>query len=420
MYPQIIDRLVNVPLLITEDKLDIITSQVSVHLISSNLAALDRSESSKINTEFEQRNSFGVIKVENSLVAKNGGGSSGSTSYEWVRERTIGFKNDGIKTILFAVSSNGGEAAGCFPLCDLIYSLNKEGIRTIGFTDTYANSGGYAILSACSEVYATDLAAIGSVGAVMSLIDVTKMDANMGISYEILRSKEVKGGYSPHEPISPAIKRDLLDGLKLIDTKFDVSVLKYRKGKVSQETLTKLAGKSISAQEGLAIGLVDQIVTGIDEVFSLIEDSSSNSVILNLEKGVNMSENTPSIESKYIAAQAELTQLKESLNTKITAAVSEERTRCSAILNAGKTYSMDLPMIGKAIEKGYSVEQVEDSFGYIKEAFDNKSSVKTTGDTTKTDVSSIVPIKVEEQETKTYMDQLMECFPDLPKDKGGN
>lgn len=414
MYPRIIDRLVNVPLLITEDKLDVITSQVSVHLITNNLSAIDNSESSNVNTTVTTKNSFGVIEVRNSLVAKNGGGSSGSTSYEFIRSATNDFVAANINTIIFDVSSNGGEAAGCFPLTDFIYELNKQGIRTIGFTDTYACSGGYAILSACSEVYATDLAYVGSIGAVMSVIDVTKMDEKMGVKYDILRSKELKGGYSPHETITPALKKDMIEGLKVVDTKFDLSVLKYRKGKVSQETLTNLSGRSITAQEGLQFGLVDQIVSGIDEVFTLLTNSSSNNVSLTSNKGVNMTTNAgnpnPSIESQYIASQTELSQLKESLNTKIAAAVSEERARCAAILKAGTTYKVDSAMVVKAIEKNYSMEMVEDSFSFIAEQLDNKTSIHTTGNSTKTDLTNLPK---GEEKPKSYLDALVSAIPNM-------
>jgi ClpP class serine protease len=416
MYPHITDRLVNTPLLITEDKLNIITSQVTIHLLSNNLAALDMSEKSNITKEYESSEEYAIIPIRNSLVAKNGGGSSGSTSYEFIRESAKSIIDSGINTIIFDVTSGGGEAAGCFPLCDFIYNLQSQGIRTIGFTDTYACSGGYAILSSCSEVYATDMAIVGSIGAVMSIVDVTKMDAAMGIKYDILRSKELKGGYSPHEKITEPFRQDLLDGLKLVDTKFDLATLKYRKGKLTQQTITELKGKSIVAQEGLTLGLVDRVVSGIDEVLGLISSISSNSVNSTLDKGVNMTGNTPSIESQYIASQTELSQLKESLNTKIAAAVSDERARCAAILKAGQTYSIDSDMVQKAIERGYSMDTVEDSFSYVKEKVDTMTSVKTTGNSTKTE--AIPEPQVTGEAPKTYMEQLMADFTDTT-DQGG-
>lgn len=411
MYPHILSRLINTPLLIESSKLDIITSKVSLNLLANTSNLIDTSVKSDINTETSIKDEVGIITIRDSLVAKNGLGASGCTSYEWIKETIDSYVKEGITNILLDISSGGGEAAGCFPLTDYIYSLQQKGINIIGFTDTAANSAAYAILSSCKLAVATDIAFTGSIGAVMSLVDVTKMDMNLGISYEILRSKEMKGGYSPHEKISEDFKKDILENLNLIDTKFDLSVLKYRKGKVTQESLTTLAGRSINAEEGLKLGLIDQVVSGIDEALGLFKSSSVN-VNFNQKKGINMSQNqgeNATLEANFIALSAEHNVLKANLETKVKEVVSAETARCSAIVKAGTAYKVDSALVLKAIEKNYSMEVVEDIFSTVAESNDNASGVRSTGNTNKFEAGNAGMSN--EETPKSYLEQLMAAIP---------
>ena len=60
---------------------------------------------------------------------------------------------------------------------------------------------------------------------VMGINDVTEADKKEGISYTILRSKESKASYNPHEPLSSTVKTELLDKLITVDNKFNKTLL---------------------------------------------------------------------------------------------------------------------------------------------------------------------------------------------------
>lgn len=377
MYPHILTRLINTPLLITADKLEILTSDVSLKLLSGD--GIDRSTPTPDNTvKAAPEATIGIIPVYGSLVNKNGAGSSGMTSYQNTKSNVIEAINSGVKHLVFDVSSPGGEAAGAFPLADFINSLpEKYGVSTYGFTDSQAASGGYIILGATQKVFATDIADVGSIGAVMSLVDVTKMDAADGVKYTILRSKEDKASYNPHEVVSDKVIKDLQGKLQVLDNKFNTSMVKYRNGKLTMETIMNLAGKTVSATEGVTLGLVDNVVVGIEDVFSEILAISKPA-----NKAINDSNNRSTTMSEvtleaFVALQAENASLKDANKLAIATAVKAETDRCSKILESAKTFGVKADTAIKAVSKGWSLDVVADYFSDVAEKSDEETAITT-------------------------------------------
>lgn len=375
-YPHVLTRLINTPMLITAEKLDILTSSVSLKLLANE--SIDRSQPTPENQPVSTDRRIAVVPVYGSLVNKNGAGSSGMTSYQNTKTRALQAVQEGIKHIVFDVSSPGGEAAGAFPLADFINTLPaKYGVQTYGFTDSQAASGGYIILGAAQKVFATDIADVGSIGAVMSLVDVTEMDKADGIKYTILRSKDEKAAYNPHEVLSDKVVKDLQAKLQIIDDKFNSSMVKYRNGKLTMATITDLAGKTITGTEALSLGLVDSVVTGIEDVFSEILSgatpaSKASNVITT--RSTTMSEVTL---EKFVALQDELAAVKESSTLEVAKAVKAERNRCTKIMESASTFNVSSETVVKAVSKGWALDMVADYFSDLAEAKDAQSAVQT-------------------------------------------
>ena len=423
-YSHILTRLINTPMLITAEKLDILTSSVSLKLLAGD--SIDRSVSTPENIPPTSDKQIAVIPVYGSLVNKNGAGSSGMTSYQNTKSMAMGAVSAGIKHIVFDVSSPGGEAAGAFPLADFINTLpEKYGVSTYGFTDSQAASGGYIILGATQKVFATDIADVGSIGAVMSLVDVTEMDKEDGIKYTVLRSKDSKAAYNPHEKLSDKVVADFQAKLQIIDTKFNESMVKYRNGELTMETITSLAGKTVTGVEGLSLGLVDSIVTGIEDVFSEIAaggmpkkmptDMPVNmprSNVSNLNnRSTKMSEVTL---EKFVALQDELAAVKESSTLEVAKAVKAERNRGTKIMESASTFNVSSETVVKAVSKGWGLDMVADYFSDLAEAKDANSAIQTgAGEVTSADAlqkAALAKASVEantfDQEIGTGLDML--------------
>jgi Periplasmic serine proteases (ClpP class) len=380
-YIHVLDRLVNTPLLITSEKLDVITSAVSLRLLAD--AKLDSYEVTPQNAVREAPiPQIAVIPVYGSLVNKNGAGASGMTSYQRIKSQINSALSDGIKHIVFDVSSPGGEAAGAFPLSDYIQSLPSKGVSTYGFTDSQAASGGYIIFASCQHTFATDIADIGSIGAVMTLVDVTEADKQDGIKYTILRSKEDKAGYNPHEKLTDKVTKQLLSKLETLDTKFNNAMVASRKNKLTMQTITDLGGQTVDATAGLSLGLVDNIVVGIEDVFTFaLSTTQSYSEVLPTDVSTKPNKEVKqmseaNLAEKLVALQTEVESLRASQTLEVAKAKQEERNRCVGVITSGATFNVSSEMVTKAITKGWSLDMVADMFTELAEKADTDTAVK--------------------------------------------
>jgi len=97
-----------------------------------------------------------------------------------------------INTIILKLSSFGGTSSGLVSCMDRIRDITQEK-RVIGFISDYACSAGYALVSQCSEVIASEGAYVGSIGAFIVLIDDTQALEDMGLKLTVVSTGEYKG-----------------------------------------------------------------------------------------------------------------------------------------------------------------------------------------------------------------------------------
>lgn len=383
-YERILTRLYNTPLFLDSSKIDIITSGVTVPLL------LGQSPASGVATAKENDTSgtenVAVINVFGSLVSKSAGFSeSGLTSYSSMKAQTLSAIEAGASKLIFYVGSHGGEAGGLFAFTDFIASLPETyGVETVGFTDDYATSAAYAILSATQTVTATSSSIIGSIGAVMALVDQTKKDEKEGLTYHILRSKEEKALGNPHEIVTEEVLENHKSKLMALDEIFNSHVEKYRSN-LKNSDIIAMKGNSFMAERALELGLIDQIVTSLDEVVSM---ETSN---LTLTTGNSMT--LEELKSENAKLKADLETSKLVATEACAQAIAGERTRCLALLNAGETLKISAEQVTKRISAGTSAEDSTDIFTAIAEATGNATAVETN-----TEVASTVQTVVTKTE----------------------
>jgi ClpP class serine protease len=373
-YPLLLARYFNTPQLLVESQLNVLTSEVFSKLLSNE--EINRKYSTPDIEEVETKvPDIAVIKIHGTLVNKNGAGASGITTYEGLYRSINEVIASGITNLLFDVSSGGGEADGNFPLTEFIASLpEKYGINTYGFTDSMAASGAYSILAATQKVFATDMAIVGSIGAVATIVDLTEADKQDGVKYIIRRSHDKKQEYNPHENISEEVLTSIDNQIKDWGRKFFDNVISHRPI-ISEDTLNSLAGGTVRATVGKDIGLVDQIVSSIDEVFPLI---LGKDVDVNFQKGTITMATLEETLAQLVDTQAKLAALSASKEADIKLAVQEEQQRCLKILEAKKTFGISETAAVNAISKNFSVDMVTTMFTEIKASLDEVNHIDTS------------------------------------------
>ena len=358
-YGRLLTRLYNTPLAIAQSKLDVLTSEVTLKLLAGESIPSISNASKEDSTT-----SSAVIKVFDSLVSKNGGGDSGSTSYEDVTSQVNRAISAGNTKLTFYIDSPGGEVSGLFGVAAFIASLpTKYGIETVAVTDGMATSAAYVIAAACQTIYATSSAIIGSVGVIMTLINVTEADKKAGVEYTILRSKEDKALINPHEPFASRAIEDAVNN----------AVTSYRP-KLSLETIMKLSGNTVLAEEALSLGLIDGIVTSFQEVMTT--EVPQKQLLLTTNKGVNMT--LEEALAKNIELSSELQTLKASTTLEVAKAKQMEQARVLGILEAASTFKLSADLATKRIKAGASIEDTVEMFEGIKEALQMSGALDTS------------------------------------------
>jgi ClpP class serine protease len=367
-YGRLLTRLYNQPLAIAQSKLDILTSEVTLKLLSGEQPASIGNASKDVAVD-----SSAVIRVFDSLVSKNGGGDSGSTSYEFVTSQVNHAISAGNTKLTFYIDSPGGEVSGLFGLAAFIASLPKEyGIETVAVTDGMATSAAYVIAAACQSIYATSSSIIGSVGVIMTLINVSEADKKAGIEYTILRSKEDKALINPHEPFATRAIEDAVKMLGVLDNIMNKAVLSYRPN-LSLETVMELAGNTVLAEEALSLGLIDGIVTSFSEV---INAETKTQLLLTTHKGNDMT--LEEALAKNIELSSELQTLKATTTLEVAKAKQTEQARVLGILEAASTFKLSADLATKRIKAGSSIEDTVEMFEGIKEALQMAGAVDTS------------------------------------------
>jgi len=368
-YGRILTRLYNTPLAIAQSKLDVLTSEVTLKLLAGeslpSISTLGKQDVVSSNA---------VIKVFDSLVSKNGGGDSGSTSYEYVTSQVNQAISAGNTTLTFYIDSPGGEVSGLFGLAAFINSLpTKYGINTVAVTDGMATSAAYVLAASCQSILATSSSIIGSIGVIMTLINVSEADKKAGVEYTILRSKEDKALINPHEPFATRAIEDAVSMLNVLDNIMNNAVTSYRP-KLSLDTIMKLSGNTVLAEEALSLGLIDGIVTSFQEVMTTEVPQKQLSITTN--KGINMT--LEEALAKNIELSSELQSLQASTTLEVAKAKQMEQARVLGILEAASTFKLSADLATKRIKAGASIEDTVEMFEGIKEALQMSGALDTS------------------------------------------
>jgi len=146
----------------------------------------------------------GVIDVRGTLVQDGAwvGTKSGLVSYEWVSKAAEDFTNDpSIDFTIMTFRTPGGEVPGCFECADKINELQKKK-PIYAMVDAYATSAGMALASACTEMWVSETARVGSVGVVLTLKNIAEAEKKDGIKTVHVYAGERKVDGSPFIPLT--------------------------------------------------------------------------------------------------------------------------------------------------------------------------------------------------------------------------
>lgn len=194
----------------------------------------------------------------------------GRVSYNEIRSAALEAANHpDTKSILLAVDSPGGAVTGLQETAKLLETIDQKVMPVYTHSGTVMASGGYWLGSVGREVYASELAEVGSIGVITVHQEITKMLEDHGIKSTVIRKGKFKALGGPYEKLSPEARAEIEKDMDFIYEVFTKAVSDHRG--IPQQIIkdTAAEGQVFFAEAGKAVGLIDDVST-YDEVVNML------------------------------------------------------------------------------------------------------------------------------------------------------
>lgn len=289
-YPHLAARLFNTPLLIHPVKLDAILAGLGTRLLAGgidltvqrpappavmdpkHLAATDpqpielytarqSTERSLDRPAYEVVDGVALINIHGALAHRTSidADSTPVLGYQKIaRSLDAAMGDEAVHSILLDVDSPGGEVAGAFELAAQVREANASK-PVYAIADSLAASAGYLIISGARKIALAPTAYVGSIGVVMTHVDLSRALANDGLTVTHIYAGAHKVDGSPYQPL-PAVTRERFQAD--IDAIYGDFVAAVAKGRgLSPAAVRATEAAVLRAEPALAAGLADRVIT---------------------------------------------------------------------------------------------------------------------------------------------------------------
>lgn len=166
-----------------------------------------------------------------------------------------------VKSIRLEVESPGGMVSGLKELADALHASAKTKKVTAHIEDVGA-SAAYWIASQADTITANPNAAVGSIGAYMTVWDFSKLlEEKVGIKVHLVKSGVHKGAGVFGTKVSDEQLRPMQELIDGITGSFRADVARGR-GRKSDDIDEWMTGRVWRAEEAVGLGLIDKVVNG--------------------------------------------------------------------------------------------------------------------------------------------------------------
>lgn len=152
----------------------------------------------------EMRGSVALVSVRGPLVHHD---DPCFDSYDAIKARVVGCLGGESKptAIVLAIDSPGGMVSGCFDTADEIRARCADaGVPLYSYVDGQATSAAYALACAGSRIVIPPTGLVGSIGCIAELVDVSAMNAAVGVQIQLITSGRRKADGNPNAPSDDA------------------------------------------------------------------------------------------------------------------------------------------------------------------------------------------------------------------------
>lgn len=283
-YPHIASMVFNTPLYATPTLVQAVRNVLEPRLLGrtndlpQSLGMDSGNEAASQTQRSSQGGRIAVIPVHGILVARRGHINDACqelVSFELLRSQiTAALKNDSVEEIFLDFHTGGGHAMGCKELADFIRA--STAIKPItALVNFAAYSAGYYLAASCSRIIASPTAGVGSIGVIIETYEVSRMEEQMGITFNTYYRGDHKANMSPHVPITDQTVQEINGMLDACYSEFTESVASFRGLDVS--AIVDTQARVYRPAEALSLNLIDEIAPAQDVINAAVERYTSNS-----------------------------------------------------------------------------------------------------------------------------------------------
>jgi capsid assembly protease len=261
-YPYIAARVFDTPILIAQDKLEIIVSALEPRFLNQSVEVRSMGDEDDGELMPVTEEGIAVIPVAGTLVRRGSwlNGTSGLTSYEALQARVeAAIADPRVQAILLNIDSSGGEASGVFELMEALRAVRDQKPLWAVANDQ-AFSAAYAIASVADRLYVPRTGGVGSVGVIALHLDHSVADEQLGLNYTVFRTGKYKAETNSYEPLTEHATESMQGRLDTVYRMFVDSVVENRPS-LTPEAISNTQAQVYFGEEAIQIGFADAIGT---------------------------------------------------------------------------------------------------------------------------------------------------------------
>ena len=178
------------------------------------------------------------------------------TTYTGIREQlSFAAESEDVRAVALLFDTPGGKSTGVASAAhDIASFYSRTGKPCYGVASMCASAGLW-LASGCQEIIAEPGATIGSVGAILSIADVSRMLANLGVKVDVIKSSKHKGVGAPGTSLTDESRAYLQGYVDSLHAAF-VGTLKEYRPMMSEGAMD---GRIFTAEQAIELRMCDRI-----------------------------------------------------------------------------------------------------------------------------------------------------------------
>ena len=199
-----------------------------------------------------------LLDINGTISASESGSLLGKKKYN--HQKTLDllreFDYDGL---LVRFNSPGGTTGASEELMKAILEVRQSGVPVVGSVADVAASGAYMAATACTRIFANEMALVGSIGVIMQIPNYQELAHKLGVAITTVKSGRMKDIGNPTREMTEE-EREYLEALAKESHKIFIDIVRRNRNLDSIEE-DIVDGRVLSVQVALKHGLIDEIGT---------------------------------------------------------------------------------------------------------------------------------------------------------------